>query len=150
MDSDEIARLRRAVARLSRQLNTSATHEGLTPTQASILGVIASRGPIGLAELVEIEGVHPTMLSRVIGKLVADGLIVRGQDPADLRAITVSATAAGRKKQARMRAERAAVMGQYVAALTPEQERRLIAALPALEALTRVGDGQVTHEGGRA
>jgi DNA-binding MarR family transcriptional regulator len=135
VDQDEVARLRTAITKLSRRLNASATHEGLTPAQASILGVIVSHGPIGLAELVEIEGVHPTMLSRVVGKLAAEGLIVRGQQPDDLRSATVAATPAGRKKQARVRAERAAVMATYVEALGEPEQRALSAALPALETL---------------
>ena len=145
MDQDEIARLRRTVIRLYRRFNASATHEGLTPAQASILGVIASRGPIGLAELVEIEGVNPTMLSRLIGKLAADGLIVREQHPDDLRSATVEATAAGRKKQDRIRAERAASIAEYVALLTPADEQALIAALPALEALAAEVGQPATH-----
>ena len=146
MDQDEIARLRAAVTRLSRRLNASATHEGLSPAQASILGVIVSRGPIGLTELAEIEGVHPTMLSRVVAKLSADRLIVRDQDPEDLRSATVSATAAGRRKQARVRAERAAVMSGYVASLSATEQEALAAALPALEALALgVPDVTGTH-----
>jgi DNA-binding MarR family transcriptional regulator len=132
---DEVGQLRVAITRLARQFNLAATHEGLTPTQASILGVISARGPISLSDLVEIEGVHPTMLSRVVGHLVAAGFITREQDPADLRSVTVAATTAGRKAHARMRAERAAVIGEHVANLSPEHEAALAAALPALEAL---------------
>lgn len=135
MHPDEVGRLRAAITRLARQFNVAATHEGLTPTQASILGVISTRGPISLSDLVEIEGVHPTMLSRVVGHLVAVGFITREQDPADLRSVTVAATPAGRKAHARMRAERAAVIGEHVANLSPEHEAALAAALPALEAL---------------
>jgi hypothetical protein len=31
--------------------------------------MIVNRGPLGLAELTEIEGLNPTMLSRVVGRL---------------------------------------------------------------------------------
>ena len=135
MHADDVARLRAAIARLARQFNIAATHEGLTPTQASILGVISARGPLSLSELVGIEGVHPTMLSRVVGHLVAAGYITREQDPADLRSATVAATTSGRRVHARMRAERAAVIGEHVANLSPEHEAALVNALPALEAL---------------
>ena len=73
MDADEAVRLRRAIQRLARQFNTSATDEGLTPTQASVLGLVVGRGPVGLPELVRLEHINPTMLSRVVGKLDEDG-----------------------------------------------------------------------------
>jgi hypothetical protein len=34
-------------------LNASETSEGLTPTQASVLGLIVAHGPLGLARLLE-------------------------------------------------------------------------------------------------
>ena len=77
MDDDAVIRLRRVVLRLARRLNTASGEEGLTPTQASVLGITATRGPLSLAELTELEGINPTMLSRVIGKLDSFGLINR-------------------------------------------------------------------------
>src|SRR6266566_1109843 len=74
MDSDAVIRLRRVVLKLARQLNAASREEGLTPTQASVLGITTMRGPLSLAELTEIEGINPTMLSRVIGKLDEYGL----------------------------------------------------------------------------
>src|SRR5579863_5922375 len=75
MEEDSVIRLRRAVLRLARQLNAASVGEGLTPTQASVLGIVTHRGPLGLTELTEIEGLNPTMLSRVVGKLDSFGLI---------------------------------------------------------------------------
>ena len=47
MDNDLLTRFRQAISRLGRELNTTATDEGLTPTQASTLNVISRRGPAG-------------------------------------------------------------------------------------------------------
>ena len=77
MDADLVTRLRRVVGKLTRELNVSATDAGLTPTQASVLGLIVGRGPLGLANLIDLERLNPTMLSRVIGKLDDAGLISR-------------------------------------------------------------------------
>ena len=77
MDDDTVIRLRRVVLKLARQLNAASREEGLTPTQASVLGIATTRGPLSLAELTELEGINPTMLSRVIGKLDEFGLIKR-------------------------------------------------------------------------
>ncbi len=135
MDEDGAIRLRRVIGRLARQLNASATGEGLTPSQASVLGLIVVRGPLGLAELADLEGLNPTMLSRVVGKLQEMGLISRTPDPGDLRAALVTASAAGKRVHGRIRAQRAAVISACVRQLTPPQEDSLTAALPALEAL---------------
>ena len=69
MDDDSVVRLRRVVLGLARRLNSDSVDDGLTPTQASVLGIAATRGPVSLAELTEMEGLNPTMLSRVVGKL---------------------------------------------------------------------------------
>jgi DNA-binding MarR family transcriptional regulator len=89
MDND------RVVLRLARQLNAASREEGLTPTQASVLGITTARGPLSLAELTELEGINPTMLSRVVGKLDSFGLIRRLRDPDDFRAARVEVTPEG-------------------------------------------------------
>ena len=81
MDDAAAIRLRRVISKLARELNASSTGAGLTPSQASVLGLIVARGPIGLGELSELERLNPTMLSRVIGKLYSAGLIVRSPIP---------------------------------------------------------------------
>lgn len=135
MDDETVIRLRRVILRLARQLNAASVGEGLTPTQASVLGLVNFRGPLGLTELTEIEGLNPTMLSRVVGKLDSFGLIRRLRDPDDFRAARVEVTAEGRQAYQRIAAQRAAILSERVADLPPEQEEALIAALPALENL---------------
>jgi DNA-binding MarR family transcriptional regulator len=135
VDEDSVIRLRRAVLRVARQLNAASVGEGLTPTQASVLGLITRRGPLGLTELSEIEGLNPTMLSRVVGKLDSFGLIRRLRDPDDFRAARVEVTPEGKQANQRIAAERAAILSERVASLPPEQADALVAALPALENL---------------
>ena len=69
IDADDVSRLRAAIGRLSRQLNASVADIGYSPSQLSVLGTVARRGPIGIGELAELEGINPTMLSRIVGKL---------------------------------------------------------------------------------
>jgi DNA-binding MarR family transcriptional regulator len=135
MEEESVIRLRRVVLRLARQLNAASVGEGLTPTQASVLGIVTNRGPLGLTELTEIEGLNPTMLSRVVGKLDSFGLIRRLRDPDDFRAARVEVTPEGKQTYQRIAAERAAIVSERVAGLPPEQEAALVAALPALENL---------------
>ena len=135
MEEETVIRLRRVILRLARQLNAASVGEGLTPTQASVLGIVTNRGPLGLTELTEIEGLNPTMLSRVVGKLDSFGLIRRLRDPDDFRAARVEVTSEGRQAYQRIAAERAAILSERVAGLPPEQAAALVAALPALENL---------------
>ena len=135
MDEESVIRLRRVILRLARQLNAASVGEGLTPTQASVLGIVTNRGPLGLTELTDIEGLNPTMLSRVVGKLDSFGLIRRLRDPDDFRAARVEVTPEGKQAYQRIAAERAAIVSERVAGLPPEQEAALVAALPALENL---------------
>ena len=135
MENDTVIRLRRVVLRLARQLNAASREEGLTPTQASVLQIAITRGPLSLAELTELEGINPTMLSRVVGKLDAFGLIKRLRDPADFRAARVEVTPAGQRMYERISAQRNAIIADCVADLPADQEAALVAALPAFENL---------------
>jgi DNA-binding MarR family transcriptional regulator len=135
VDADTVARLRVVIGRLARELNATATGEGLTPTQASVLGLVSGRGPLGMAELAGLEGLNPTMLSRVVGRLDELGLVRRLPDPADARAVRVDATPDGRGVHERIRAQRTRVVSQCLDRLPEESTRTLLQALPALELL---------------
>lgn len=134
-DAAAVTRLRRVIARLARLFNTSASSEGLSPTQASVLTLVVFRGPIGLSELAEIEGLNPTMLSRIVAKLDGEGLIRRQPNPADQRAAQVEATDAGRQASERVRALQTEKVTKILDGLPPEITTSLHSALPALEAL---------------
>ncbi|GAB3742029.1 MarR family winged helix-turn-helix transcriptional regulator [Microlunatus parietis] len=135
MDTDEVARLRAVIGRLSRQLNASATHEGLTPSQASALGLIGGRGPLSLAELARLESLNPTMVSRIVGRLDELGLIRRRQNPDDLRAAWVEITPDGRAMTERIRDSRGQVVQACLDRLDHPDREAIAAALPALEHL---------------
>jgi DNA-binding MarR family transcriptional regulator len=135
LTEESATRLRGVVIRIARRLNASSTSEGLTPTQASVLGLIDARGPLGLTPLAELEGLNPTMLSRVVSMLTTAGLIVRTPDPSDLRALQVAVTPDGSRMHERIKTARARVVSDSAANLADEQVEALIAALPALEAL---------------
>lgn len=135
MDEDGAIRLRRVITMLARQLNSSSTGAGLTPSQASVLGLIVARGPLTLADLGELEGLNPTMLSRVISRLAALGLIVRTPDPADLRSVSVVGTPDGMRVDQEIKARRAAAVSRCIEFLPAAQVSALTAALPALEEL---------------
>jgi len=129
------ASVRVVIVKLSRQLNVSAAHERLTPTEASVLGIIAFRGPISLSQLAGIEALNPTMVSRVVGKLDDRGLVRRVPNEHDLRSVTVEITREGAEVNERIRAERARTVAESMASISPEHREAIVAAIPALDAL---------------
>jgi DNA-binding MarR family transcriptional regulator len=135
IETDDVTRLRAAIGRLSRQLNASVVDVGFSPSQLSVLGSVCRRGPLGVSELAEIEGINPTMLSRIVGKLDDAGLIARIAHPDDGRAVVVQATAAGRKLHERVQGLRSKALTDRLQKLAPDEVTELIAALPALESL---------------
>jgi DNA-binding MarR family transcriptional regulator len=135
MDTELVARLRGVIPRLARQLNDTSTGEGLTPTQYSVLALIRLRGPLGLAELTELEGINPTMLSRVIKALDERGLIRRLPGLTDLRAARVEVTRDGELVHDRVRIQRTQVMSDCLSGMAAGTAETLLAVVPALEDL---------------
>ena len=135
MDTELVARLRAVIHKLARVLNDTSTGEDLTPTQYSVLALVRVRGPLGLTELTELEGINPTMLSRVVKALDERGLIRRMQDPGDLRAARVAVTTEGEQVHDRVRQLRTKVLSDCLHGLPADTTATLLAAVPDLEAL---------------
>jgi DNA-binding MarR family transcriptional regulator len=135
MDVELVARLRAVIGKLARQLNETSTGEGLTPTQYSVLGLVRARGPLGLAELTELEGLNPTMLSRIVRKLDEGELIRRLPDPSDLRAVRVEITPTGEQVHERIRERRTSMLSECLDQLPTETAGALLDSVPAMEAL---------------
>jgi len=135
MDTELVVRLRAVLGKLARVLNDTSTDEGLTPTQYSVLALVSGRGPLGLTELTELEGLNPTMLSRIIKVLDERGLVSRRPDPDDLRAARVAATPEGEAVANRVRAQRTQVLSDTLSGLPADTAAALLAAVPDLEAL---------------
>jgi DNA-binding MarR family transcriptional regulator len=129
------ARLRAVIGRLSRRLRPTVAGSGLTPSQISVLFTIVRLGPLGLSELAAVEGVNPTMLSRVTAQLSDSGLIRREADPSDRRSANVLATAAGRRLRERIHRERTRALSAHIEELDEHQRQALWDALPVLEEL---------------
>ena len=135
MDTELVVRLRAVIPGLARVLNDTSTGEDLTPTQYSVLALVRIRGPLGLAELTELEGINPTMLSRIVKVLDERGLIRRMPDPEDLRAARVAVTQDGERVHDRVRAQRTQVLSDCLHRLPARTTAALLAAVPDLEEL---------------
>jgi DNA-binding MarR family transcriptional regulator len=135
IDAEDVARLRIALARITRVLDRQSRGHTITGTQASVLATAARLGPLRITELSEFEGINPTMMSRIVGKLEDAGLLHRRADPDDRRAALVEPTTAGRELQRHVREERTRLLAEHLTALPACHTDGLLDALPHLEAL---------------
>ncbi|MFG1627865.1 MarR family winged helix-turn-helix transcriptional regulator [Kribbella sp. NPDC049227] len=118
---------------------------GVTPSQAEVLRVLRDHGPLTLSALGGLlvceTGNSP---SRLVDRLVAQGLVQRDTDPSDRRYLALSLTAEGRKLSQRIVAAEN-VLHKAIDDLVADQPvdqtietlRVLAGAFPAGEALAR-------------
>jgi len=128
------ARLRLSATRLARRLRQESG-AGLTSSQLSALAVIDRHGPLTLGALAEHEGVAPPSITRVVARLEADGLVIRQADPDDRRVARMTTSAKGDALIAESRRRKTAWLTARIAALDPDQRRRLADALDVLDEL---------------
>jgi DNA-binding MarR family transcriptional regulator len=144
-EDDDIVRLRVALARISRHLDRHARGDALTRTQTSVLATVMRLGPMRISELADVEGVNPTMLSRIVAKLEDAGLLHRRPDPGDGRAALVAITDEGQAVGLRLRTERTRLLSVRLETMPGTHADDLLAALPALEALAAALDPKTTE-----
>ena len=108
---------------------------GLSITALSVLRRLADDGPRRITELAAAESVAQPTMTTLVSRLEARGLARRDADPADRRAVLAAVTDRGREQLAAVRAARAALLDERLAALDARDREALAAALPALDRL---------------
>src|SRR5687767_11695834 len=96
------ARLRLTVARTARRLRQRAG-EDLSPSLAAALATVERRGPLTPSELADWERVQRPTATRILSRLVEEGLVERAADPGDRRSSLLTVTRDGREVLRRMR-----------------------------------------------
>jgi DNA-binding MarR family transcriptional regulator len=129
------ARLRAAIARLSRKLRQQQPAGQLTLSQWSALVTIETRGAVRIGDLAELEHVSAPTATRLVASLEEAGLLQRVVDEADRRSASVSLNAAGRRALAQARRLRAEQLAKLLATWPAADVAQLVAALPLLERL---------------
>ncbi len=138
-EAEIAARLRLSATRLARRLRQESG-AGLTPSQLSALAVIDNRGPLTLGCLAELERVAPPSITKLVAKLVADGLVVRMVDAHDRRIVRIATTEKGAELMAESRRRKTAWLASRIAQLDLDQQRRLADALDVLDHLVLAED----------
>ncbi len=134
-DGEVIDRLRVVLVRGQRRLRLSYTDDNLSPTQLEVLAMVVRRGPLRLAEVASLEGINPTMLSRIVAKLEEAQLVTRVADANDGRVVHVAATDQGRGLYEVIHRQRTQALALALESLSSHERQELRGALPALEKL---------------
>lgn len=125
--------LRVAFGRLNRSLRLTHVDTDLPPSQREVLMAVARVKSLRLSELSQEEGINPTMLSRIVAKLEASGLVTRTPDKEDARIMHVTVTPTGETLRDTIRSERTDALHFALRHLTKEERHALAEATPVLE-----------------
>lgn len=119
-------------------LARTAPQTALSRTAAGTLSILHRTGPQRITTLADHEAITQPAMTGLVQRLESSGLVVRRPDVADRRATLIAITADGRATLADRRRKHDAVIAARVGALDHEQLSLLLAALPAITALTAI------------
>jgi DNA-binding MarR family transcriptional regulator/GNAT superfamily N-acetyltransferase len=104
-----------------------------TLTQARILFELGTRPTTTAGELIDILGLDPGYLSRILQSFVQKRLVTRERSMEDGRRAQLSLTAKGRRAFGELDRKSRASTGELVSPLSPSQRKRLLGAMQALQ-----------------
>jgi DNA-binding MarR family transcriptional regulator len=102
------------------------------------LSTVGQHGPLTLGELAAREQVAPPTITKVVEKLVANGLVARTADPDDRRVARVAITSKGARQLHTYRTRRTEWLLGRIQGLDDDELIRLAAAVDVLEKLIAV------------
>lgn len=129
--------LRDAVGRFVRAVRADA--DTLPPARATTLAHLDRHGDRTIAQLASARGVRHQGMSRTVAELEALGQVGRRPNPLDRRGWVIGLTDAGRAALERDRVARRDLVAERIASELDAEDRRLLAAVPAL--LRRLAPG---------
>lgn len=129
-------RLRPVLLQLARQLRREVHPLGVTGGQVSLLVAIRQAPGIGVRELAAREGVSPAAMSRHVSRLVAVGLVRRGEgEGGDRRRVGLELTEEAERVLRLVRSRRTAWLAARLRTLEQRELEALDAAIEPLKAL---------------
>ena len=133
-DVELAEQLRGAVNRLNRRLRQESLG-GISPAQASMLGMADRLETPTLGELAKAEQIQPPTMTRLVVQMESAGLIERIADPSDRRICRVKVTAKGRRELQRIRTRKTAFLVERIASLDEADQASLGRLVELLEIL---------------
>ncbi|MBA2506239.1 MAG: MarR family transcriptional regulator [Thermoleophilaceae bacterium] len=110
---------------------------GLSPSLTAALATVERHGPLTPSGLADLERIQRPTATRVIEKLVGEGLVEKTRDPDDGRAFLVSVSKDGRALIRKLRSRKSAYLEKRLRALEPEDRATLARASEILERMLR-------------
>jgi DNA-binding MarR family transcriptional regulator len=134
---DQVRRLERAWVDLVRSLAARSVLAGfdLGPAQYHALTYVSEMAPVRMGELAAALRVAESSATRVVDRLVSEGLLERMPDPSDRRTVRVALTAKGRGLLAKVRRRRSQTMAELLDALDPSERDQLVELFEKLAAV---------------
>lgn len=108
--------------RMLRRLRAEDVRSGVGPARLSVLSILVFGGPSTVSELAEAEQVKLPTMSRLVNGLERDGLVLRGRDTRDRRAVRVRSTGKGRRLLEKARRRRLVTLVRRLESLSAPEE----------------------------
>jgi DNA-binding MarR family transcriptional regulator len=132
--TDLAGHLRLTIVRTARRLRQEAGTE-LSPSLTAALSTVERHGPMTPSELAARERIQRPTATRVIARLVENGLVERTPDPHDGRSSLVAATPAAEALLAELRTRKTAFLAERLERLEPDERAVLDRAADILEGM---------------
>ncbi|MEJ7648400.1 MAG: MarR family transcriptional regulator [Nakamurella sp.] len=127
MDADRtVERLTRSIENFNSVFIRLPGTDRLSFSALSVLHTLSRRGPCRLSELVRTEQIKQPALTAAVSKLERDGLLTRGPDPSDGRAVLLSLTDSGRQIVAGRHTDRVQRLRTLIDQLPASRRTRLL------------------------
>ena len=139
VETDQFA-VATALERIITWLRDVREPAGLSASTISALSRLDRTGSLRITELSSREGFTQPGMTTLINRLEDAGFVIREADPEDGRAVRVSITPTGAERVREHRTARAARIQKRVRELSVDDQRALLAALPALEHFFPIDD----------
>lgn len=127
--AEMIGRLRRS---LRRRVRESGVFPPLQEAQLELVRLLAREPGMRVQQAAAALQLRPNTVSTLVAGLVRQGLVARVTDPTDGRAVRLQLTLAARRRVARWRDHRHAILGDALARLDDTDRAAVAAALDAL------------------
>jgi DNA-binding MarR family transcriptional regulator len=135
---DEVATLRAAVLVLARRLRREVPADGISSTEAAVLGHLMRSGPMTPGQLAKAEYIRPPSMTRVVEALERRDFVRRDPHPTDGRQLLVSLTPHGLDEIEASRERRTRWLLERLAQLDRTDHDAIVGAAHALRRLAEL------------
>ncbi|MEP7088890.1 MAG: MarR family transcriptional regulator [Nocardioidaceae bacterium] len=107
----------------------AAVDDTATVSQLRVMVLLTKVGSASLSEVADDLGVNPSNASRTCDQLVRRTLLVRDEDPADRRRLSLTLSASGRRLVDKVMKKRLSLLEEVVGSMSVNDQETLMVAL---------------------